>query len=435
MLLPLAVELAERCRVGPVGLGFADDPQSLPPIEVVDGPTDDDIAVRHEQPSDSKIIVNQQPGSVTYNVPAAGVVRGSSGLFFFACIWCAFMALVTGLVFVAGGPPQQGLGASLGALAFIGLFWLVGIGMLIAAVSAGVRRAGIAVAGDRLSILKTGLFKSKSHTWSRDEIMSVRVGPSGVEVNDRPVLELQVLPRDGVKFGLLGGRDVKELAWLATSIREALGLAISSKVSDDTILLPDVAKQPEKSRVTLTQVPGGLTFSVPPLGIGRSTIGIWIFAVAWIAGVGLFGFFILREKGHWLDRLFPLAIATFMEATGIALLGVALHWSIRRAEIAVAGGSLLILQTGLTGKKHYEWRRDELLAIRAGASGNTSNGKPMIELQIVPHAGKQVGFLLGREDSELAWIATLLRNALELPAEVEEPAISESDPITEEANT
>ncbi len=437
MLLPLANELAERCRVASVSSGFADDTHPLAPIEVVDDPRDDHFGDRHDQPTDSKIVVERQPGGVMFNVPAAGIIGGSSGMFTFACLWLGFMTIFTGGVLLAdNGPAAQGVAALAGAIAFISLFWLVGIAMMLAAINSGLRRAGIAVTSDQLSILKTSIFGSKSHTWPRNDVMLVRVGPSGVEVNDRPIMELQVIPRDGTKFGLLGGRSVDELAWLATSIREALGVKTSTDVTDPWVVLPDVATQPANSTVAYVPLPQGLTISVPPLGLGRATFGLWIFGIVWMVAVTVFTFFFVRGLDHWFEYLFPLGIGGFMEVAGVLLLGVALHWTIRRVEIAVADGSLLILQTGVTGKKHYEWRRDELLAIRAGSSGAQTNGKPMVELQIVPRVGKQLAFLMGRDNGELGWIATLLRSALDVPAETpDEVAPAPEAPIAEEANT
>jgi hypothetical protein len=48
-----------------------------------------------------------------------------------------------------------------------------------------------------------------------------------VEVNHRPVIELQIFPRTGRKFGLLAGRDVAELQWIAAVLRQALGVSSS----------------------------------------------------------------------------------------------------------------------------------------------------------------------------------------------------------------
>ena len=41
-------------------------------------------------------------------------------------------------------------------------------------------------------------------------------------MNERPVLELQVRPREGAQVGLLAGRDEEELHWIATRLRRAL---------------------------------------------------------------------------------------------------------------------------------------------------------------------------------------------------------------------
>jgi hypothetical protein len=49
-----------------------------------------------------------------------------------------------------------------------------------------------------------------------------------MEVNGRPVLELQIHPVGGKKWGLLAGRDEDELRWMATALRRALKLPAHS---------------------------------------------------------------------------------------------------------------------------------------------------------------------------------------------------------------
>ena len=51
-------------------------------------------------------------------------------------------------------------------------------------------------------------------------------------VNDRPVPELQVHPRDGKKFGMLAGRDTAELEWLATVLCRSLRLVMRPATED-----------------------------------------------------------------------------------------------------------------------------------------------------------------------------------------------------------
>ncbi|MCX7826807.1 MAG: hypothetical protein N2689_14800, partial [Verrucomicrobiae bacterium] len=47
-------------------------------------------------------------------------------------------------------------------------------------------------------------------------------GPSGMEINRVPVLELQIQRKDGRKTGFLAGRSDAELQWLAAVLRYAL---------------------------------------------------------------------------------------------------------------------------------------------------------------------------------------------------------------------
>jgi hypothetical protein len=44
------------------------------------------------------------------------------------------------------------------------------------------------------------------------------------------------------------------------------------------------------------------------------------------------------------------------------------------------------------------------------------NNRPVIELQIHPAVGKKAGFLAGRDEAELRWMAAQLRRALNVPA-------------------
>jgi len=88
----------------------------------------------------------------------------------------------------------------------------------------GRRRAALAVVGGRLYVLRVGLFHTARGEWARDELADVRVGPCSAKVNDKPVLELQILPKKGAKFALLVGRSEVELQWMAAILKQALSL-------------------------------------------------------------------------------------------------------------------------------------------------------------------------------------------------------------------
>lgn len=215
-LSPLAHDMARRFEqlrpdplVGP----------SKPNIEIVEE-TLGELETQDvlEQPADSKVVVERHASGVTLTVPAAGVWRGAKGLAVFAVLWL----VITGSIAVAfnlqGG--QFPWWARLMACAFP----LVGIGVLARAVNMGRRRAVLAVVGDSLMVLQSSPFRTKRGEWRREQLAAIRVGPSGMKVNDRPVLQLQVQPKEGRKTGLLTGRDETELRWIATELRRALEL-------------------------------------------------------------------------------------------------------------------------------------------------------------------------------------------------------------------
>ena len=175
------------------------------------------------KPADSPIEIERYDGGLSIRVPPAGLWKGTSGLFFFSLLWNGFMTVFTtlGAFAMAQGKAAQDDGLWIGVL-FVSVFWLIGIGLLLVSLNMAWRKAGIAVADGTLMILTSGLFGSKQREWPASELAAIRVGPSGMEVNKRPVMELQIHGQDGKKFGLLSGRTDAELAWLAWELRQAM---------------------------------------------------------------------------------------------------------------------------------------------------------------------------------------------------------------------
>jgi hypothetical protein len=199
--------------------GDVSDPEAeSTKVQVIDVVrADPNLADIPDQPAGSKVLVEQQPQSIVLTVPPAGLWRGSKGLFAFALFWLGFMVVFTTMVLFIR--PGDGL---LIFIAFITLFWGVGIALLLAAINMGRRKAVLAVVDGTLMIYQTGLFRAKRHEWPKDKVEAIRTGPSGMEVNEAPVLELQVISTKGTKVGLLAGRDLDELRWLATVLRRNL---------------------------------------------------------------------------------------------------------------------------------------------------------------------------------------------------------------------
>ena len=168
-------------------------------------------------PAGASIRIERFDDGLTIEIPPAGIA-GSLGLFLFAAIWDVFAVL---LLFIAlGNEKQQGAVWVLPLIVVV--FWAVGIGLLLAAIHMARRRAAIAVTSGTLMVIQTGLFGSKQRTWEPGEVEAVRLGHSGITVNDKPVQELQIFDGGAAKFGMLAGRKDEELEWIAGQLRAAL---------------------------------------------------------------------------------------------------------------------------------------------------------------------------------------------------------------------
>lgn len=215
-LQALGDDLARRCNLATPGRVLA--PQKLT-VETVTEPLRSPQPLAQEenlnQPAGSNVTLEPQADGFALHVPPTGVWRSNKSLLIFGAAWCAFCALITGPAIVAKD------NTILFAMLFLALFWAIGIGMVFVAVKSGRCRATIHATGDRLRIAYVGVFRAQTREWSRDEIAAICAGPSGVEVNHVPLIELQIHPRAGGKFGLLAGRDATELQWIAAVLRQA----------------------------------------------------------------------------------------------------------------------------------------------------------------------------------------------------------------------
>lgn len=213
-----ADQLAARCAV-PFQTGAM--PQRIPKVETVQG---DALAIENDtveaQPSGSKIRCEQGNGRQLFVIPPAGLVKGSKGLFVFAVIWCVFIGTIAGF-FLFGKHNESEFWIP---LMFFLVFLSIGVGMLLGAIQMGRRRAILSAGRDGVSIVVAGIFGTKRLDWTPQQIRFIRTGPSGMEMNNQPVIELQIHTDDGKKKGFLAGRDVDELKWLATRLRQEVAV-------------------------------------------------------------------------------------------------------------------------------------------------------------------------------------------------------------------
>ena len=219
-LLALAQELTTFVGAGALSA-------ETPAVEVVEtSPPDARDADVLEQPSGSRVQVEEHGTGVCLVVPPAGLWRGSRGLFLFGLLWCGFMAVFTGFS-VLGSVKTPG-SMPVAFWVFTPAFWLIGLGLLAGAINMGRRTARLAAEGGRLLVETRSIFGTKQRKWERSEIAAIRADGSGMEVNETPVIELQIHPRIGKKVGLLAGRSEEELRWMTTRLRRALNVPARS---------------------------------------------------------------------------------------------------------------------------------------------------------------------------------------------------------------
>jgi hypothetical protein len=221
-LQALGDDLARRCSLATLGQVFA--PRKLAVETVVMAASQPAALAQEEdlnQPAGSSTTLEPQGDGFTLHVPPAGTWRSQKFLLIFSAVWCAFCAMFTTLMI--GSWDKD----ALPALPIVALFWAVGGGMMFVAVRSGRCSATIQATNNRLRIAYIGVFRARAQEWPANDLTAICAGPSGVEVNHRPVIELQIFPRTGKKFGLLAGRDVAELQWIAAVLRQALGVSSS----------------------------------------------------------------------------------------------------------------------------------------------------------------------------------------------------------------
>jgi hypothetical protein len=195
-------------------------------VEVVEtsslNENDEDVVPR---PAGSRVQVEERVNGVQLTVPPAGLQAGSKGLFFFALLWCGFMAVFTTVMIFSGLKTEGGSAVNvLFPILFVLGFWGIGIGLMAVSINLGRRTATLEVGGGQLRIETKSLFGMKHWEWKREDVTAIRADDSGMRVNHRPVIQLQIHPRVSKKVGLLTGRDEDELRWVATRLRRALNV-------------------------------------------------------------------------------------------------------------------------------------------------------------------------------------------------------------------
>lgn len=177
-------------------------------------------------PPESRLMVERFEDGLMVTIPAPGLTGGLLVMFLGGIVCDALGTIILAgmLVKWAAGGGKFDLGELVGAFVFSAFFGGAGLALILTSLNLAKRKAALAVTDGLLMAMQTGLFGSKQREWQPGEVLDVRVGPSGIEVNEKPVMELQIVDAHGRKFSMLAGHEQEDLYWLARELTQSLKL-------------------------------------------------------------------------------------------------------------------------------------------------------------------------------------------------------------------
>jgi hypothetical protein len=111
----------------------------------------------------------------------------------------------------------------------------------------------------------------------------------------------------------------------------------------------------------------------------------------------------------------PLTLLPPVLVLAVAAYG-AMHFLRRWTIIALSGENLSVLRTGGPSRpREQHWPRTAIREIRMDLSPVRRRSEEVCVLRVFFHDGTKAGMCWGRDKEELAWLATMLRQALHVP--------------------
>ena len=419
-LLPLAQELA-------LGLNKAYEPICSREADGMDEPDSTFVAVRTDsddepeslkKPTDSKIQVIREGDSIAFSVPPAGK-RGTRGLWIFSIAWLAFTTLFSAivgfsLIFTDQGPDAPGVWGVIGIAAFLLLFFAVGIAMLLGAINMAKRTVMIGIDKGMLFIERKSIFRTKWIEFDRKEIASIRKGPSGMSVNNVPIMELQIVNADGVKQGLLSQLSENEISWLATELKSGLGMP--SEINDQKSLAeivtiatshPNWPSPPTHDIELVKLTPKLVAISTAVLGLRTQAVTIVVSALMVIAGL-IVSPILYFGYGYWVAAIITLVA---LVVVGCLILYFALSHSLTRFDIIAMtdakNDSISVLKRSFLEKRQYDFPRESDPRIEVVTNETQVNSKHLFCLRIKNKKTK-LNIMSGHHLASLRYVAAHL---------------------------
>lgn len=175
------------------------------------------------------LTITPTPDGLSIALPAPGL-RGAKSELVFACGFGGVLLFITAIFGVIAYAKPAGLPFVFPVV--LGLFWLVTIGLFVSLFQNAARTAIIDVVGDAVLITTRAPLSRTSIEFTAGNVKALGVGPSGVVVDDMPVLALRIDLKKPVPVGkknkrvlkLFSERDDADLVVIAERLRAKLGI-------------------------------------------------------------------------------------------------------------------------------------------------------------------------------------------------------------------
>jgi len=181
-----------------------------------------------------------------------------------------------------------------------------------------------------------------------------------------------------------------------------------------------VLEKPAETPATIVETSGGVELTVPSRGLLKDSNGMVVFGILWCLILGLITSMMLSAAKPVTrhNSFTPLGASLFLGGFWAAGLGMVLggiHSGTRRWCVQADKHDLRVSLRSALRKRDWHWPVSDIENVSVVDSNVTVNNRRLLQLEVRLRSGKKSGLLMGRDANELAWIASAVRRAMDLP--------------------
>lgn len=372
--------------------------------------TEDNVTmgtIKVEEPANTQILTAMTSTERAWEIPARG------GINFFIGFGVAWLLLCSFPNYMAACGKFSSQVSPWAAWVFLGMFNLVGFGMLYAGVRMSYSRHSLRLSATEFRYERRLFGRVTTKSLSPADIRSVRLVVFYSQ-NYEPVFGIEIQgSTQKIRFG--SHMDSEEKAWLCQNLREALGLAPEMGPSplfgsEARVTAPDTEPHLDEAEVKL------------PPAAGMRSLRMMGFIFALVAGFMLYKGLDFTSFGEGGPKgIFGLAWNSFsllwclgpavMMFIGIGIIWFSWRESRKRVSLRTNRHGLVIETRCGHERQEERWSADEVTDIRAGETNWRINDAPTYSIYIVlPDRVRSVG--IGQPRDMLQATANKLKQAL-----------------------